>query len=121
MLPFRYEWFDELSMEVFTFTFFALTAYKFQPTANNPYLRVGEDDLDMDDIQQLLNENEGNNNNNNNNIDENIDTVFDLIEQDYYVSGATGSDDDHNNMANLQPSGPDSKNPTLMSRSKTNK
>lgn len=113
MLPFRYEWFDELSMEVFTFTFFALTAYKFQPTANNAYLRVGEDDLDMDDIQQLLAENETQN------MDENIDTVFDLIEQDYYVSGVTASDDDTS--TNLQPSGPNSKNPTLMSRSKTAK
>lgn len=107
MLPFRYEWFDVLSLEVFTFTFFALTAYKFQPAINNPYLKVGDDDLDMDDIRGLLIETE-------NAIDVNEETnaVLDLIEQDYYVSGL-GSDDD---LSHLQPSGPNSKNPTLSSR-----
>jgi hypothetical protein len=40
VLPFRYEWFDELSTEVVTFTFFALTANKFQPASNNPYLQL---------------------------------------------------------------------------------
>lgn len=107
MLPFRYEWFDVLSLEVFTFTFFALTAYKFQPTINNPYLKVDDEDLDMEDIRGLLIETE-----NTVDINEETNAVLDLIEQDYYVSGL-GSDDDLNH---LQPSGPDSKNPTLSSR-----
>lgn len=107
MLPFRYEWFDVLSLEVFTFTFFALTAYKFQPAINNPYLKVGDDDLDMDDIRGLLVETE-----NVMDVNEETNAVLDLIEQDYYVSGL-GSDDD---VSHLQPCGPDSKNPTLSSR-----
>merc|ERR1739836_375517 len=105
-LPFRYEWFDVLAMEVFTFTFFALTAYKFQPTPNNAYLRVDDEDLDMDEIHQLLIANE-----NVNQLDENTEHVLDLIEQDYYVSGL-GSDDDS---LQLQPHGPSSKNSTLSS------
>ncbi len=110
MLPFRYEWFDVLAMEVFTFTFFAMTAYKFQPTSNNAYLRVDdEEEINMNEIEQLLIEND------NGHIDENSETIFDLIEQDYYVSGL-GSDED----TRLQPSGPNSKNPTLQSRAKTN-
>lgn len=108
MLPFRYEWFDELSLEVFTFTFFALTGYMFQPTPNNAYLRVGEEDLDMEEIEQMLIEN-----NPGTNMDGNTEAVLDLIEQDYYVSGL-GSDDD----MPLQPSGPGTRNPTLSSRSK---
>ena len=106
MLSFRYEWFDVLSLEVFTFIFFALTAYKFQPTINNPYLKVDEEDLDMDDIRGLLVESE-----NVMDINEEANVVLDLIEKDYYVSGL-GSDED----VRLQPSGPNSKNPTLSSR-----
>ncbi len=107
MLPFRYEWFDVLAMEIFTFTFFAMTAYKFQPTSNNAYLQINDEneEINMNEIEQLLIDN--------NNDD--TDKILDLIEQDYYVSGL-GSDDD----APLQPSGPDSKNPTLLSRTKSN-
>lgn len=108
MLPFRYEWFDELSMEVFTFTFFALTGYMFQPTSNNAYLRVGQEDLDMEEIEQMLIENEPEKT-----MDENTMAVLDLIEQDYYVSGL-GSEDE----VQLQPSGPGTRNPTLSSRNK---
>lgn len=101
MLPFRYEWAEELSMELFTFTFFTLTAFKFQPASNNAYLRVGDD---MDEIHELLHQNETV-------LDVDTETVLDLIEQDYYVSGLTSSDD-----SQLQPSGPESKNPTLQNR-----
>ena len=104
MLPYRYEWFDELSMEVVTFIFFALTAYKFQPTSNNPYLKVGEDELDLAEINQLLIDEDNSLNENN------TETVLDLIEHDYYMSKEkeTGTQ--------LQPSGPDSANPNLFSR-----
>lgn len=49
ILPFRYEWFDELVTEVVTFVFFALTAHKFQPTVNNPYLQLAQIDDDEDE------------------------------------------------------------------------
>lgn len=37
---------DELVTEVVTFIFFVLTAYKFQPAVNNPYLQLTQNDDD---------------------------------------------------------------------------
>nr|QVK45773.1 G protein-coupled receptor [Proales similis] len=44
ILPFQYEWFDELAVELVTFTFFVMTAYKFQPASSNPYLQLNQED-----------------------------------------------------------------------------
>jgi hypothetical protein len=104
MLPFRYKWFDELSMEIVTFTFFAMTAYKFQPASNNPYLKVNDtDELDLAEINQLLIEEDSFNENTEN-------TVLDMINHDYYVNK------DLANEPLLQPCGPNSANPNLLSR-----
>lgn len=48
IVPFRYEWLDKLCTELVTFLFFALTAYKFQPQTNNPYLQLSQDEFTVD-------------------------------------------------------------------------
>ncbi len=130
VLPFRYEWFDELCTEVVTFTFFAMTAYKFQPASNNPYLQVSQDDLDEDEINLINSENNNNNNNqgslhlnefqlNREFLNGNTETVLDLIEHNYSNIQSTNlvNFTGNNNInGNLLPSGPDSSNPTLFSR-----
>lgn len=50
----RYEWMDELVTEVVTFIFFVLTAYKFQPAVNNPYLQLTQNDDDDDEASTAL-------------------------------------------------------------------
>jgi hypothetical protein len=47
-VPFRYEWLDKLCTELVTFLFFALTAHKFQPQTNNPYLQLSQDEFTVD-------------------------------------------------------------------------
>jgi hypothetical protein len=130
VLPFRYEWFDELCTEVVTFTFFAMTAYKFQPASNNPYLQVSQDDLDEDEINLINSENNSNQANlnefqlNREYLNGNTETVLDLIEHNYSntqlkknLVNISGNNSNTNlNDGNLLPSGPDSSNPTLFSR-----
>ena len=86
VISFRYEWFDELSTEVVTFTFFVMTAYKFQPASNNPYLQLnqnpddGEDDGETTEfltMQTLPNDMDEEY------INGNAETVLDLIEHNY--------------------------------------
>ncbi len=101
VIPFRYEWFDELSTEVVTFTFFALTAYKFQPASNNPYLQLSQDGdedeadyLGMEkiphDVQVSRDDDEYNGN---------AETVLDLINHNYYNSN------NNNNTQSNSPNG----------------
>lgn len=110
MLPFRYEWLDELSMEVVTFTFFAFTAFKFQPASNNPYLQ-----LNQEETEDLINSNaemihlSDDFNLNMNSIE--TDTVFDIADLDLESKQLGES---------LQPCGPDTANPNLFSRNKLN-
>jgi hypothetical protein len=54
MVPFRYEWLDKLCTELVTFLFFALTAYKFQPARNNPYLQLSQDEYMLENGENVL-------------------------------------------------------------------
>ena len=84
---------DELSTEVVTFTFFAMTAYKFQPAANNPYLQLSQYDLEeMQMSEERL-------------LDGSAEAILDLIDQDYSIKEGT-----------LVPLGPESDNSTVFSR-----
>ncbi len=46
LLPFRYAFLGTLINEVATIVFFCFSGYMFQPTPDNPYLRVPDDDGD---------------------------------------------------------------------------
>jgi hypothetical protein len=50
VVPFQYEWLDEMFREMATFVFFVLTGYKFRPASNNPYFSVPSDDYDMEQV-----------------------------------------------------------------------
>lgn len=43
-VPFKYEWLDEFFFELATYIFFIMTASKFRPALNNPYLLLTKDD-----------------------------------------------------------------------------
>lgn len=111
MLPFRYEWLDELSIEVVTFTFFAFTAYKFQPASNNPYLQLSQEefeDLIMNNAEIFhLSDDFALHANNTNDAD----IVFDIIEHDSTKQQLKQTTEC------LQPCGSDTPNPNLISRS----
>nr|XP_015204539.1 PREDICTED: protein GPR108 [Lepisosteus oculatus] len=51
-VPFQWQWFYELLVEVSTLIFFVLTGYKFRPASNNPYLQLPQDeeDVEMDEV-----------------------------------------------------------------------
>ncbi|XP_039626286.1 protein GPR108-like [Polypterus senegalus] len=51
-VPFQWQWFYELLVEVSTLVFFVLTGYKFRPASNNPYLQLPQDeeDVEMDEV-----------------------------------------------------------------------
>lgn len=50
-VPFKYEWMDVLMSHAGIFVFFVLTGYHFQPTAQNPYFRVSQDeDLELEEV-----------------------------------------------------------------------
>ncbi|KZS13991.1 Protein GPR108 [Daphnia magna] len=51
-VPFRYEWLDEFFFELATYIFFVMTASKFRPAVNNPYLLLTRDD-DDDEVVEL--------------------------------------------------------------------
>jgi hypothetical protein len=101
VIPFRYEWFDELSVEVVTFTFFALTAYKFQPASNNPYLQLSQNGGDGDDedengeflgMEKIPHEAHTamRGEDNDGEYSGNAETVLDLIDHNYYNSSNAG-------------------------------
>ncbi len=48
VVPFQYEWLDEMFREMATFVFFVMTGYKFRPASNNPYFSVPTDDFDLE-------------------------------------------------------------------------
>ncbi|XP_073764859.1 protein GPR108 [Danio rerio] len=52
MVPFQWQWCQELLVEVSTLIFFVLTGFKFRPASNNPYLQLPQDeeDLEMDEV-----------------------------------------------------------------------
>jgi hypothetical protein len=80
VLPFRYEWFDELCTEIVTFTFFAMTAYKFQPASNNPYLQLSQDEVNGGDGGRSE---EGGGGEGAAEFSGNTEMVMDLIEHNY--------------------------------------
>lgn len=43
-MPFKYEWLDEFFFELATYIFFVMTASKFRPAINNPYLLLARQD-----------------------------------------------------------------------------
>lgn len=50
-VPFKYEWMDALISHAGIFVFFVLTGYHFQPTPQNPYFRVAQDeDLELEEV-----------------------------------------------------------------------
>ncbi|XP_013794289.1 protein GPR107-like [Limulus polyphemus] len=51
-VPFQYEWLNEFFRETITLGFFILTGYNFRPTSNNPYIRLSQDDpeLQMEEV-----------------------------------------------------------------------
>lgn len=50
-VPFKYEWMDVLISHAGIFVFFVLTGYHFQPTPQNPYFRVAQDeDLELEEV-----------------------------------------------------------------------
>ncbi|XP_066889096.1 protein GPR108 isoform X1 [Kogia breviceps] len=55
--PFQWQWLYQLLVEGSTLTFFVLTGYKFQPTRDNPYLQLPqEDEEDEEDVQMKQND-----------------------------------------------------------------
>lgn len=52
MVPFQYEWLDDMFREMATYVFFAVTAYKFRPADSNPYFQVplSDDEQEMDEV-----------------------------------------------------------------------
>lgn len=110
VIPFRYEWFDELSTEVVTFTFFALTAYKFQPASNNPYLQLSQsgNDDDIDEETQLQMEKLNSELNDEQElINGNVDTVLDLIDQNYHSRATNSTTPSYSISNNVSPSSGD--------------
>ncbi|KAJ8264173.1 hypothetical protein GJAV_G00146030 [Gymnothorax javanicus] len=51
-IPFQWQWFYELLVEVSTLIFFVMTGYTFRPASNNPYLQLPQDeeDVEMDEV-----------------------------------------------------------------------
>ena len=135
ILPFRYEWFDQICTELVTFTFFAMTAYKFQPAQNNPYLKLSQNEIDDDNVSNS-NINGGGGDDDNGSaafelqmnalmanepdyITGNSDTVLDLTTNAYgKVSNKAKQDKSSSNATDgtQLPSGPNSSKPTLLSR-----
>nr|XP_054395444.1 protein GPR108 isoform X2 [Pongo abelii] len=53
-VPFQWQWLYQLLVEGSTLAFFVLTGYKFQPTGNNPYLQLPQED--EEDVQMEQND-----------------------------------------------------------------
>ncbi|XP_053994681.1 protein GPR107 isoform X1 [Hylaeus volcanicus] len=57
MVPFQYEWLDEVFREMATYIFFVLTGYKFRPASANPYFTLTNDEMaqaDEDDEMDIV-------------------------------------------------------------------
>ncbi len=127
ILPFRYEWFDQICTELVTFTFFTMTAYKFQPAINNPYLKLSQDETD---------EGNGDNDNSSPGFELQMNSLMASSEQDYLTGPSdTVFDLTDTNLNGVKavkrekssgsnnatdgthlPSGPSSSKPNLLSR-----
>jgi len=54
-VPFKYEWLDEFFFELATYIFYVLTASKFRPAMNNPYLQLArQDDDEVVELDRVL-------------------------------------------------------------------
>jgi hypothetical protein len=53
-VPFQWQWLYQLLVEGSTLTFFVLTGYKFQPTGDNPYLQLPQDDEEDVQMEQVM-------------------------------------------------------------------
>lgn len=84
-----------------------MTAYKFQPANNNPYLQLSQADDDEEVNMKNLERNEFSSNDNY--LNGNTETVLDLIEHNYSNSHQVTT-----------PSGAKSINPNLFSRKQQN-
>ena len=84
-----------------------MTAYKFQPANNNPYLQLSQADDDEEVNMKNLERNEFSSNDNY--LNGNTETVLDLIEHNYSNSHQVTT-----------PSGSKSINPNLFSRKQQN-
>ncbi|XP_007115820.2 protein GPR108 isoform X1 [Physeter macrocephalus] len=53
-VPFQWQWLYQLLVEASTLTFFVLTGYKFQPTRDNPYLQLPQEDEEDVQMKQVM-------------------------------------------------------------------
>ncbi|XP_054960136.2 protein GPR108 isoform X5 [Pan paniscus] len=53
-VPFQWQWLYQLLVEGSTLAFFVLTGYKFQPTGNNPYLQLPQEDEEDVQMEQVV-------------------------------------------------------------------
>ncbi|XP_063471920.1 protein GPR108 isoform X1 [Symphalangus syndactylus] len=53
-VPFQWQWLYQLLVEGSTLAFFVLTGYKFQPTGNNPYLQLSQEDEEDVQMEQIM-------------------------------------------------------------------
>jgi hypothetical protein len=82
---------------VVTFVFFALTAYRFQPASNNPYLQLSQEDYnevatdepDMEDVSEtvFVAANNRSDINNRNKTPANVDVENEQDEDEVYTFG----------------------------------
>ncbi|XP_007460642.1 PREDICTED: protein GPR108 isoform X2 [Lipotes vexillifer] len=53
-VPFQWQWLYQLLVEGSTLAFFVLTGYKFQPTRDNPYLQLPQEDEEDVQMKQVM-------------------------------------------------------------------
>ncbi|XP_077835779.1 protein GPR108 isoform X2 [Macaca mulatta] len=53
-VPFQWQWLYQLLVEGSTLAFFVLTGYKFQPTGDNPYLQLPQEDEEDVQMEQVV-------------------------------------------------------------------
>nr|XP_037850420.1 protein GPR108 isoform X1 [Chlorocebus sabaeus] len=53
-VPFQWQWLYQLLVEGSTLAFFVLTGYKFQPTGDNPYLQLPQEDEEDVQMEQVM-------------------------------------------------------------------
>ena len=85
-----------------------MTAYKFQPALNNPYLHLSQGE---DDEETLKNLNSNEFTSNDNYLSGNTETVLDLIEHNYSNGNLVDIDG-----GVMIPNGTNTNNPNLFSR-----
>lgn len=52
-MPYKYVWVSDAAGEVATLMFYIATGYYFRPHAQNPYLAINDDDIDLADLREL--------------------------------------------------------------------